>query len=70
MWSHQKFKVYGKALAVAGSLAKHSAAWNKGHGWSISSVAGPHRVDAARSVWKPVRVDQFAVKFAVKFNHV
>ena len=29
--SHQKLNVYGKALVVVASLAKHSAAWNKGH---------------------------------------
>ena len=31
MLSHQKLKVYAKALATVASLANHSAAWNKRH---------------------------------------
>jgi len=31
MLSHQKLKVYGKALAVVASLARHSAQWDKRH---------------------------------------
>src|SRR4051794_21037125 len=31
MLSHQKLKVYGRALAVTASLSKRSAAWNRRH---------------------------------------
>ncbi|MHC1765413.1 MAG: four helix bundle protein [Verrucomicrobiia bacterium] len=31
MLSHQKRKVYGKALSVAASLARHSSQWDKRH---------------------------------------